>query len=110
MLRETLAALQLKVTIGDRTEQVPLKPGDLVRYETHFGKSLTDGVQIDENGEVLGAQFGLTELSYLAYLGAKRAGMVNGDFDGFLDVMDDIEIDGAEKPGPLDLSPASSPP
>lgn len=101
MLRETLAALQLKVTIGDKTHDVSLKPGDLVRYEEKFNRSLIDSVDVDDDGLPTGIRFGVTELMFLAWCGAKRAGLTSNDFDGFLDEVDDVEVGEPEEAGSL---------
>lgn len=96
MLRETLAALRLKVTIGETTSVVTLKPGDLVRFEEKFDRSLFDGVETDSEGKPTGMTFGMSELMFLAWCGAKRAGITSSDFDGFLDELDDVEVGGPD--------------
>jgi hypothetical protein len=101
MLRETLAALRLKVTIGETTSEVGLKPGDLVRFEAHFDRSLFDSVDVDAEGQPVGMKFGVSELMFLAWCGAKRAGLTALDFDGFLDELDDVEMAEGDVPGPL---------
>jgi hypothetical protein len=105
MLRETLAALQLKVTIGDKTETVSLRPGDLVRFEEKFNRSLIGDV--DANGDPLAAKFGLTELMFMAWLGAKRSGLTDLDFDEFLD--EDIDVDMGDKAPAGSLGKDTSP-
>ena len=87
MLREILAALDLKVEIDGQTFTPRLKPGDMVRFEQHFGRSLIG----DGNSEVT---FGVTELFYLAFLACKREGRFDGDFDAFCDTVDDVDMDG----------------
>lgn len=106
MLRETLAALQLTVTIGDKTHAVSLKPGDLVRYEEKFDRSLVDAVEIGPDGEPAGMKFGFTELMFLAWCGAKRDGLTLSDFDGFLDECDDVEIGEPDEAGSLGKDPS----
>ena len=101
MLRETLAALRLKVTIGDKTHDVSLKPGDLVRYEEKFDRSLMDSVEVDDDGQPTGMRFGVTELMFLAWCGAKRDGITAQDFDGFLDEVDDVEVGEPDEAGSL---------
>lgn len=107
-MRETLAALRLKVTIGDGTYDVSLKPGDLVRYEEKFDKSLMDSVETDADGQPTGMKFGVTELMFLGWCGAKRQGLTEADFDGFLDELDDIDVGAGDEAGSLgkDLSPS----
>ena len=101
MLRETLAALRLKVTIGDKTHDVTLKPGDLVRFEEKFDRSLMDSVEVDDDGQATGMRFGVTELMFLAWCGAKRDGITSQDFDGFLDEVDDVEVGEPDEAGSL---------
>ena len=101
MLRETLAALRLKVTIGDVTHDVTLKPGDLVRFEEKFDRSLMDSVEVDDDGQAVGMRFGVTELMFLAWCGAKRDGITTQDFDGFLDEVDDVEVGEPDEAGSL---------
>ncbi len=101
MLRETLAALRLKVTIGNNTHDVTLKPGDLVRFEEKFDRSLMDSVEVDDDGQPIGMRFGVTELMFLAWCGAKRDGITSHDFDGFLDEVDDVEVGEPDEAGSL---------
>lgn len=108
MLRETLAALQLQVTIGDNTHDVSLKPGDLVRFEEKFDRSLMDSVETDENGEPVGMKFGFSELTFLAWCGAKRQGLTDTDFEGFLDELDDLELGDPGDGGSLGKGPSRS--
>ena len=95
MLREILAALDLKVEIDGQTFTPRLKPGDMVRFEQHFGRSLIG----DGNSEVT---FGVTELFYLAFLACKREGRFDGDFDAFCDQVDDVSVG---EPGPKAEAP-----
>lgn len=92
MLKETLAALDLRVTIGDEVHQPKLKAGDMVRFEQHFGRSLMDGVEVDKDGTPSGFKFGMTELFFLAYTALHRTGEFDGDFDAFVDVVDDVDV------------------
>ena len=92
MLRETLSALRFDVTIGEDTQTVSLRPGDLVRFEEKFGRSIMG--ELDDNGEPQPTKFGLTELMFLSWCGAKRAGMTDLDFDAFVD--EDIDVDMAD--------------
>ena len=101
MLRETLAALRLKITIGNNTHDVTLKPGDLVRFEEKFDRSLMDSVEVDDDGQATGMRFGVTELMFLAWCGEKRDGITSQDFDGFLDEVDDVEVGEPDEAGSL---------
>ena len=101
MLRETLAALRLKVTIGTETHDVSLKPGDLVRFEEKFDRSLMDSMEVDVHGKPTGMRFGGTELMFLAWCGSKRQGLTEADFDGFLDELDDVEVGDGDEAGSL---------
>lgn len=86
MLKETLAALALEVTLGDEVLRPQLRPGDLVAFERHFGRSL-----ITADGE---AQFGLTEMCFLGWSALHRTGGYDGDFDQFVNDVDDIDLAG----------------
>jgi hypothetical protein len=98
MLKETLAALNLTVEYDGERRDVRLKPGDMVRFETHFGRSLFDGADLNEAGEPVGLKFGLTELFYLAFCALRREGVVD-DFDVFCDKVDDVDVgEGAAAP------------
>lgn len=91
MLAETLAALQLTVTLAGTAHEIRLRPGDLVRFETHFGRSLV-------TGEGQSVAFGVTELMFLGWCGCKRDGLTSADFDGFLDEVDDVDVATADVP------------
>lgn len=90
MLSEAFANLALTVTYAGARHEVRIKPGDLVRFEEHFGRALFD---LDADGEVTAGKFGVTELSFLAFCALRRAGIVD-DFDVFLDDLDDIDVGG----------------
>lgn len=90
MLKETLAALNLTVEVDGVTHEVRLKPGDMVRFEQHFGRSL-----FTESGEVA---FGVTELSFLAFAALRRTKVFDGDFDAFVDVLDDVTVTEGQVP------------
>lgn len=106
MLRETLAALRLNVTIGDKTHDVSLKPGDLVRFEEKFDRSLMESVDVDDDGNPVAMRFGITELMFLAWCGAKRDGLTLSDFDGFLDECDDVDVGEPDEAGSLGKDPS----
>jgi hypothetical protein len=107
MFRETLAALQLKVTVDGTVYAGDLRPGDLVRFEEKFGHGLFGDVNpdealllqdtdpqnpSDEAKKVLGKMgLGMTQLFYLAYLGVRRT-VEFKDYDDFLDRMEDLEV------------------
>jgi hypothetical protein len=98
MLKETMAALDLVVDLDGQTYRPKLKPGDMVRFEQHFGRSLLDGVVLDDNGDPTGIKFGITELFFLAFTSLRREGHFDGDFDAFCDRVDDVELAGGEGP------------
>ena len=100
-MRETLAALRLKVTVGEQSKTVTLKPGDLVRFEEKFNRSLIDSVDVGPDGVPTGMRFGMSELMFLGWCGAKRDGLTDKDFDGFLDEVDDIEVADPDEAGSL---------
>lgn len=78
----------LTVTLTDGREiEVRSTPGDLVRFERHFG--------IAASG--IGEKF--EHIMFLAYTALKRTGEVDGDFDSFLD---QIEKFGEHETAPLD--------
>lgn len=106
MLRETLAALRLVVTIGDKDHKVRLRPGDLVRFEEKFDRSLMDSVELDDEGQAVGMKFGMTELMFLAWCGARRDGITKLDFEGFLDELDDVAVGEPEEAGSLGKGPS----
>ena len=100
-MRETLAALRLVVTIDDRPRKIRLRPGDLVRFEEKFDRSLMESVETDADGVPVGMKFGITELMFLAWCGAKRDGLTDQDFDGFLDEVEDVEVGEPDEAGSL---------
>lgn len=89
MLKETLSALDISVTVGGAVHKPTLKPGDMVRFEQHFGRSLFAGADPDNPGSV---SIGFTELLFLAFTALRREGKYDGDFDSFVDVVDDLEV------------------
>lgn len=84
MLKDTLSALDFTVVIGEAKHRPQFKPGDLVAFEQHFGRSL-----VSPNGE---ATFGITEMMFLSWAALHRSGVVAEDFDAFCGVVDDIEV------------------
>jgi hypothetical protein len=116
MLQEALAGLRLKVTVDGTVYDSDLRPGDLVRYEEHTGRSLfglngddaekaqqaldrdTDEGTAEAAAIVGRLGLGMSDLFYLAYLGVRRQATF-ADFDDFLDRVSDIAI-GAEEEVP----------
>lgn len=96
MLKATLAALALEVTVGDKVHRPALKPGDLVAFEQHFERSI-----VTAEGD---ATFGVTEMMFLGWAALHRTGDFEGDFDTFCQTVDDIDLKGEpagkEGPGP----------
>lgn len=98
MLRETLEAIDIVVSMEDRKFRPALKPGDLVRFEQHFGRSL-----VNATGETT---FGVTDMMFLAWSGMKREGDTELDFDAFCDQVDDIDLGEPGKDDPSGGSPS----
>lgn len=96
MLKETLAALDLRVDLNGQSFTPRLKPGDMVRFEQHFGRSLLDGVTLDDEGNPTSMTFGVSELFFLAFAAMRREGLFDGDFDAFCDAVDDVEAGGGD--------------
>lgn len=68
----------INVTYLDgRSFEVTPTPGDIVRFERHFGVSAGD----------LGANTRLEHMFYLVWLALVRLGHESGDFESFLDVV-----------------------
>ena len=122
MLSEALAGLQLKVTVDGTPHKGDLRPGDLVRFEDHFGKPVfgdgdpetveklrgEDPANPSPEAQALLAKVGLgmKEMFYLAYLATRRT-VDYVDYDDFLDRVEDIAIGSDDvRPG-KDLSPGS---
>jgi hypothetical protein len=92
MLKETLAALDLRVELNGQMYRPKLKPGDMVRFEQHFGRSLMDGAEVAPDGTTTGFKFGMSELFFLAFAALKRQGDFDGDFDDFCDQVEDVDL------------------
>ena len=105
MLKETLAALDLTVDLNGQEHTPKLKPGDLVRFEQHFSRSLMDGVELDDDGNPVGFKFGLTEMFFLGFTALVREQKFDGDFDAFCDRVDDVSV-GEGESVPLDATPS----
>ena len=71
----------LTVTIGDVSHEVRTTPGDLVRLERQFNISAAE----------LEAHARLEHMMFLAYVGLKREGKYEHDFETFLDSVGDTE-------------------
>lgn len=92
MLKKMLAAIDLTVELGGQTYHPELRPGNLVHFEGHFGRSL-----IDANGETA---FGLTELMFLGWSAMKRDGTFSEDFDAFCEQVEDVDLAGEDPKEP----------
>jgi len=91
MFTEALAALEMNVTVDGDTFDIKLKPGDLIRFERQFKRSITD--LVGEDGK---ASFGVEELAFMAYTALTRTDRFEGDFDSFLDRFDDVDLVGTD--------------
>ena len=96
MFSEALDGLAMTVTVNGEDMEARFKPGDLIRYERHFNEPLTSlgGVDSDGNPNVR-----MESLAFLAFAALTRIDRFEGDFDAFVDALDDIELD-AEVPDP----------
>jgi hypothetical protein len=74
-----MSFLQVTLVSGDE-KLVKVGPVDMVRTEKFTGKAITDG---DDPS--------ITEVYYLAYSAAKRAGFAGSDFEAWLEDVDSIE-------------------
>lgn len=114
--------MHVTATLSDgSTIEADIKAGDWVRFERKFGFRVSDlGVnKVDEDGKpVLGADgTPVREVSpearadhdfYLAYLALSRTKQFPGDYEAFLDAID--ELGSEDEAGPLDGPNNSSPP
>lgn len=68
----------LKVTYLDGREfEVTPTPGDIVRFERHFGVAAAE----------LGSSMRLEHMYFIAWAGLKRLGVEGDDFEAFLDTV-----------------------
>lgn len=94
--------MQFEVAYQDgRKMSVTAKPKDFVAFERQYGRSMTE---IAENAP-------LEWLYYLAWSPLHRSAQEPGDFDAFLDVVDDVTpVEDAEAPTAADpTQPEPSP-
>ena len=91
MFAEALAGLEMTVAVNGETHEAKFKPGDLIRFERYFNRPLSALAETDEAGNT---SVKMEELAYLAFAALTRADTFDGDFDDFIDQLDDIELDG----------------
>jgi hypothetical protein len=123
MLKETLEAIRLEVTVDGTKYEGDLRPGDLVRYEEHFGKSMLGGLDNKDLAKLqdedpanpspeavetlTGLGLGMIEMFYLGFLSVRRQ-VTFADYDDFLDRVEDIGIGAKDDTGKA-VAPAPSP-
>lgn len=110
MFAKELGAIRMSVTIDGTEHELKVKPGDLVAFEQHFGRSLFE--MRDKNGDIIdpalaeakpelvASGVGLTEVTFLAWRAARRADLFDGDLEAWLDFFDDLDFGEATEAKP----------
>lgn len=74
--------MQIAITYSDnRVETVSIAPGDLVRFERHFGMPAS---------KLGGDNTGVEHVTFLAWASLTRNGLETRDFDTFLNDLADV--------------------
>lgn len=103
MFAEALAGLEMTVTIGGDTYDTQFKPGDMIRFERHTGRGMSSLASTDKDGN---PSVKLEDLAFLAFAALTRTDRFEGDFDAFIDQLEDIELVAGEAVPPT--PPAAS--
>ena len=103
MFAEALAGLEMTVTIGGEDYDAKFKPGDMIRFERHTGRGMSSLASTDKDGN---PSVKLEDLAYLAFAALTRTDRFDGDFDAFIDQLEDIELVAGEAVPPT--PPAAS--
>lgn len=94
MFSEALEGLSMTVTVKGDQFDVAFKPGDLIRFERHTGRPIADLANTNGDGAV---NFKMEDLAFLAFAALTRTDRYDGDFDAFIDDLDDIDLTNAEE-------------
>ena len=82
--------LQLEITHAGTTQRCETSLQVLVEWERKYKKRAGD----------LAAGFALEDLAFMAYASLKRAGQTVGDFESWLQKLDDVQVLGGEDSNP----------
>jgi len=97
MFAEALAGLEMTVTVDGEEYDAKFKPGDMIRFERHTGRAMTALAETTKDGA---PSVKLEDLAFLAFAALTRTDRYEGDFDAFIDVLEDIELLGADADPP----------
>lgn len=91
----------LTVQTDAGTQEVRTKPVDLIRLERHFGMSIAE--------VFVGGQPKLDHIYYLAWSALRRTGQDVGEYEDWLETVEEVEFDADEEsePAPLDRTPTT---
>ncbi len=86
--------LQLEVTHDGKTQRCETSLIVLVEWERKYKKRAGD----------LAQGFAIEDLAYMAWASLKKAGQQVGDFDAWLQKLDDVQVLGGEDSNPTDAA------